>query len=88
MKCLSATLLSTAVVCAFVYSTPVAAQETVTGAPKGQAPITAEPPSAPGTGPVWGYDNGPLGLAGAIIAAPFEAIVGGRLATTGGRHPG
>jgi hypothetical protein len=83
MKSLSSILLSTAVFCAFVYSTRVAAEETVTGAPKGQAPITAEPPSAPSTGPVWSY-NGPLGLAGGIIATPFEAIAGGESASTVG----
>jgi hypothetical protein len=82
MNGLPATLLSTAVFCAFVYSIPVAAHETVTGAPKGQAPITADPPSATASGLVWGYNNGPLGLAGAIIAAPFEAIAGRGLAST------
>jgi hypothetical protein len=87
MKGLSAAFLSTAVFCALVYSTPVVAEETVTSAPKGQAPITPEPPYAPGNGPVGGYNNGPLGLAGAIIGAPFEAIAGGGLASTVGGTP-
>lgn len=34
--------LSTAAVCAFVAATPTVAQETVTGAPKGAAPVTVE----------------------------------------------
>ena len=45
MKCLFLTLLSTAAVCAVLSATPVAAQETITGAPPGQAPVTAEPPT-------------------------------------------
>jgi hypothetical protein len=36
--------LSTAAICAFLSAGPVAAQETITGAPAGEAPITAEPP--------------------------------------------
>jgi hypothetical protein len=87
MKGLSAAFISTATFCALVYSTPVIAEKSVTGVPKGRAPITAESPSAPGNGPVWGYNNGPLGLAGAIIAAPFQAIAGGGLATTVGGTP-
>jgi hypothetical protein len=47
MKRLFLTLLSTAAVCAVLSATPVAAQETITGAPPGEAPVTAEPP-APG----------------------------------------
>jgi hypothetical protein len=87
MKGLSAAFLSTAIFCALVYSTPVIAEKSVTGLPQGQAPITAELPSAPDNGPVWGYNNGPLGLAGAIIAAPFQAIAGGGLASTVGGTP-
>jgi len=48
MKRLFLTLLSTAAVCAFLSATPIAAQETITGAPPGEAPITAEPPANPG----------------------------------------
>jgi hypothetical protein len=48
MKNLFVAFLSTAAICAFVSATPVAAQETITGAPAGQAPITAEPPGNPG----------------------------------------
>ena len=45
MKRLFLTLLSTAAVCAVLSATPVAAQETITGAPPGEAPVTAEPPT-------------------------------------------
>jgi hypothetical protein len=36
------TLLSMAAVCAVVSATPAAAQDTVTGAPRGTAPVTVE----------------------------------------------
>ena len=69
MKCFFSTILSVAAVCAFLSTTPVAAQETVTGAPAGTAPITAVP-SGGGS-----YNNsGPLGVVGAILGAPFEVI--------------
>ena len=42
MKRLVLTFLSTAAVCAGLSATPVAAQETVTGAPTGTAPVTVE----------------------------------------------
>ena len=42
MKRLVLTFLSTAAVCAVVSATPAAAQDTVTGAPKGTAPVTVE----------------------------------------------
>ena len=71
MKCLVSTFLSTAAVCAFLGATPVAARETITGAPAGTAPITAEPP-----GPGHGDNNGLLGAVGAILAAPFDATTG------------
>jgi hypothetical protein len=45
MKRLFLTLLSTAAVCAVLSATPVAAQETITGAPPGEAPVTVEPPT-------------------------------------------
>jgi hypothetical protein len=48
MKHFTLAFLSTAAICAFLSATPVAAQETITGAPQGQAPITAEPPGNPG----------------------------------------
>ena len=68
MKRLLSSLLSKAAVCAFLSATPVVAQETITGAPRGTAPITAEPP-----GP--GHDNtNVLGALGAILAAPFDSI--------------
>ena len=71
MKRLFATFLSTAAVCAFLGATPVAAQETITGAPAGTAPITAEQP-----GPGYRDNNGPLGAVGAIFAAPFDTVTG------------
>jgi hypothetical protein len=42
MKRLIFTFLSTAAVCAVVSTTPAAAQDTVTGAPAGEAPVTVE----------------------------------------------
>jgi hypothetical protein len=42
MKRLVLTFLSTAAVCAVVSATPAAAQDTVTGAPAGEAPVTVE----------------------------------------------
>jgi hypothetical protein len=42
MKRLFLTFLSTAAVCTVLSATPVAAQETVTGAPVGTAPVTVE----------------------------------------------
>jgi hypothetical protein len=48
MKNLFLASLATGAICAFVSAAPVAAQETITGAPAGQAPITAEPPGNPG----------------------------------------
>lgn len=68
MKPLFTLFLSTASICAFVSATPVVAQETTTGAPKGEAPITAEPPNTPSHGPGIGYSyNGPLGTAEGIF---------------------
>jgi hypothetical protein len=42
MKRLVLTFLSTAAVCAALSAAPAAAQDTVTGAPAGQAPVTVE----------------------------------------------
>jgi hypothetical protein len=42
MKRLVLTLLSMAAVCAVISATPAAAQDTVTGAPRGTAPVTVE----------------------------------------------
>ena len=74
MKRLVLTFLSTAAVCAVLSAKPVAAQDTVTGAPAGTAPVTVEgyenssgPTGAPAvTGPatVEGYGN-PSGHTGA-----------------------
>ena len=76
MKSLLSTVLSAAAVCAVVAAAPVAAQETVTGAPRGEAPITAEPPLAFGNAAVGGYVNAPLGAATAIVTLPFDAFAG------------
>jgi hypothetical protein len=61
MKRFVLTFLSTAAVCAALSVTPAAAQETVTGAPAGTAPVTVEGYGSPSvyTGPsVW--NSGPL----------------------------
>jgi hypothetical protein len=50
MKRLFALFLSTAAICAFVSATPAVAQETTTGAPKGETPSTAESPNTPSPG--------------------------------------
>jgi len=80
MKPSFAIFLSMATICAFVSATPVVAQETITGAPKGEAPITAEPAITPSYGP--GYGDGPLDE---IV----DAITGSSVDTTqpdAGRH--
>jgi hypothetical protein len=52
MKRFVLTFLSTAAVCAVVYATPAAAQDTITGAPAGNIPVTAD-----GYGNFSGYMN-------------------------------
>lgn len=42
MKTMLISALSTAALCAFAAATPASAQATVTGAPKGTAPVTIE----------------------------------------------
>ena len=79
MKRLFSTVLSTAAVCAFLSTTPVAAQETITGAPVVTAPITAVPSGAGSNN-----NSGPLGVVGAILGAPFEVIGTTANATAGG----
>jgi len=82
MKRLVFTFLSTAAVCAVLSATPAAAQDTVTGAPAGQAPVTVEgygsgPTGAPfGTAPVTveGYGN------------PFGHIAGPPASSTDPTH--
>jgi hypothetical protein len=76
MKRLVLTFLSTAAVCAALSAAPAAAQDTVTGAPAGTAPVTVDgygsgPTGAPaGTAPVTveGYGN-PSGHTGAPPAS-------------------
>jgi hypothetical protein len=57
MKRLFALFLSTAAICAFVSAAPVVAQETTTGAPKGETPITTEGPITPSYRPGASYDG-------------------------------
>jgi hypothetical protein len=64
MKRLVLTFLSTAAVCAVVSATPAAAQDTVTGAPMGTAPVTVE-----------GYGN-PSGFTGQSAPALGSALSG------------
>ena len=81
MKHLVLTFLSTAAVCAVLSATPAAAQDTVTGAPAGEAPVTVEgygsgPNGAPeGATPVTveGYGN-PFGHIGAPPASNADPI--------------
>ena len=66
MKCLFSTFLSTAAVCAVLSASPAAAQETVTGAPAGTAPVTVEGygnwsgytgPSVSNSGPAFAFQR-------------------------------
>jgi hypothetical protein len=81
MKHLVLTFLSMAVVCAVVSTTPAAAQDTVTGAPRGTAPMTVEGygnsprhtgPSAPALGSAL---TGLTSAIGATESDPTRAIV-------------
>jgi hypothetical protein len=89
--------LSAAAICAFLAATPAFAQDTVTGAPAGTAPVTVEGygygPGQPGYryngygyngyGPAYdyGYGWGPFGAAGAV-AAGIGAVGAGVVNTT------
>ena len=84
MKRLLLTILSTAAVCAVLSATPVAAQETITGAPPGQAPVTAVPSGGGSNNSGSNNNSGPLGVVGAILGAPFEVIGTTANATAGG----
>ena len=64
------TFLSTAAVCALLSAAPAAAQDTVTGAPAGTAPVTVE-----GYGNSGGYTGpSPASAIGAVKSAPASAI--------------
>jgi hypothetical protein len=76
MKQLLPIFLSAAAISAFASATPVVAQETMTGMPRGTAPITAEPPHTRSHGPGNGYNGGTFAALGAILAAPFDTIRG------------
>jgi hypothetical protein len=84
--------ITVATVCAFLAAAPALAQDTVTGAPAGTAPVTVEGygygPGQPGftgyNGYQPAYDNGwgPFGPVGAI-AAGFGAVGSGMVGPTG-----
>jgi hypothetical protein len=65
MKRLVLTFLSTAAVCAVLSATPAAAQETVTGAPRGETPVTVE-----GYGNSSGYTGPSAPAMGAAMSGP------------------
>jgi hypothetical protein len=79
MKRLVLTFLSTAAVCAVVSAIPAAAQDTVTGAPRGTAPVTVEgygnssgstAPTAPAIGPAL---SGLASAIGSALSVPASA---------------
>jgi hypothetical protein len=74
--------LSTAAICAFTAATPAVAQETIMGAPKGTAPITAEPPNTPSHGLGNRYDDDPFAALGGILAPPLDATTSNPADTT------
>ena len=63
MKHLVLTFLSTATVCAVLSAAPAAAQDTVTGAPVGEAPVTVE-----GYGNSSGYTGASASSSGPVYA--------------------
>ena len=63
MKRLVLTFLSTAAVCAVLSTTPATAQDTVTGAPPGKAPVTVE-----GYGSSSGYTGTSASNSGPVYA--------------------
>ena len=65
MKRLVLTFLSMAAVCAVVSATPAAAQDTVTGAPRGTAPVTVEG---------YGNSSGDTGLSGPAIGSALSSL--------------
>jgi hypothetical protein len=65
MKRLVSTFLSVAAVCAVVSSTPAAAQDTVTGAPRGTAPVTVEG---------YGNSSGSTGPSALAIGSPLSGL--------------
>lgn len=81
MKPLFPAFLSTAALCAFIVATPALAQETVTGAPAGTAPVTVQGYTYqgygwPGYGPGYGYGYAPGYGAPWAPAGPVAAGVG------------
>ena len=63
MKRLVLTFISAAAVCAVLSATPAAAQDTVTGAPVGEAPVTVE-----GYGNSSGYTGSSASNGGQVYA--------------------
>ena len=63
MKRLVLTFLSTGAVCAVLSATPAAAQDTVAGAPPGEAPVTVE-----GYGSSSGYTGASASNSGPVYA--------------------
>jgi hypothetical protein len=75
MRQLLPIFLSTVAICAFAAATPAVAQERITGAPHGTAPIAAERSHGP--------DDGPFAALGAILTAPFDTMRSNAITT----HP-
>jgi hypothetical protein len=69
MKRLVLTFLSMAAVCAVVSATPAAAQDTLTGAPRGTAPVTVE-----GYGNSSGSTSPPAPAIGSALSGLASAI--------------
>lgn len=65
MKHLVLTFLSMAAACAVVSSTPATAQDTVTGAPRGTAPVTVEG---------YGNSSGSTGLSAPAIGSALSGL--------------
>ena len=82
------TFLSTAAVCAVISATPAAAQDTVTGAPRGTAPVTVEgyPNSTGDTGSSTPAIGSALGGPAAEIARPHGCHVTRDLEGSEGRY--
>ena len=79
MKTILTSSLSAAAVCTFLAATPALAQDTVTGAPAGTAPVTVE---GYGYGPGQpGYRDNLFGLLGAFVA-DMGAVGSGMVNTT------
>lgn len=65
MKHVVLTLLPMAAVCAVVFATPAAAQDTLTGAPRGTAPVTVEG---------YGNSSGSIGPSAPAMGSALSAV--------------